>query len=147
MQALASTGSDESTWNKFLESFEQPQDFYTTVFLYAECYIYRRIQEAFDLTLVLLYNWCTCKVYAYIILICRCSLREYDIFQKKKDNSLVEANYPIVVVSKYINDIKNKTSQSGVELENDFLKLLRVSAYGLLWKNWEFIFGNNICYS
>ncbi|XP_026480035.1 protein-glutamate O-methyltransferase-like [Ctenocephalides felis] len=53
LQPIKGHGSDVKTWNNFLESFTESQDFYTTVFLYAECYLYRRIQEAFDLTLVL----------------------------------------------------------------------------------------------
>ena len=53
IKPLVSNGPDVSIWNTYLEEENSKHDFpaawYDSSWLYVECYLYRRIREAFEL--------------------------------------------------------------------------------------------------
>ncbi|XP_039280604.1 damage-control phosphatase ARMT1 [Nilaparvata lugens] len=109
---LSSLGSDHELWNRIFreksKEYSRPPSWFQTEWLYAECYLYRRLHEAFLQTE---------------------AIRHLDPFhwQKTKalDNSLIQAE----ILAQRMNKIVSNNHDSS-ELEQLFHELLKISLWG-----------------
>ncbi|RZF38494.1 hypothetical protein LSTR_LSTR006089 [Laodelphax striatellus] len=109
---LSSLGSDHELWNRILsdktKEHSRPPTWFQTEWLYAECYLYRRLHEAFLQTE---------------------AIKHLDPFhwQKTKalENSLVQAE----ILAQHVNKIVSNNADSS-ETEQLFYEFLKISLWG-----------------
>ncbi|XP_017471973.1 PREDICTED: protein-glutamate O-methyltransferase-like isoform X2 [Rhagoletis zephyria] len=94
---------DKEDWNQFIENLgDEKNSFFKTCWLYAECYIYRRLSSFFENSL---------------------SLSEFDYFAKQKRNALVKSIECIEEILNVVQGIDCTTSDS-------FKLMLKLNLWG-----------------
>ncbi|XP_055317328.1 damage-control phosphatase ARMT1-like isoform X2 [Sitodiplosis mosellana] len=104
---------DNDVWNTFIGQLGENNTYFTTRWIYAYCYVYRRLKSIFGKT----------------------TLKSYDYFQKQKDSAFDTSMNAISTVIEQTAEFYSKhatSDESSInELERFFYKLLRVN----LWSN------------
>lgn len=116
IKPLTSNGSDVPQWNAFLElqnvENEYPASWFVSSWLYVECYLYRRIKEAFELSPI---------------------LNDYDPFCKQKLESLLNSMDDLEKLGKTLTQTINSL-ESSLET-SDMYSLLKFYLEISLWGN------------
>lgn len=99
---------DEFEWNRHLKEIEPNNSYFSAVWLYAECYVYRRLRSIFSETR---------------------TLREFDYFEGQKKLELKNWLPTVARIIKSVNEF-NATSPSQDSVGNFFRKLLKVNLWG-----------------
>lgn len=107
MSEISGTEGDEDCWNNFLKEIEPRNSYFSGVWLYAECYCYRRLKSIFSQT----------------------SLKDFDYFEGSKKLELKNSLSPTARVLKSINDF-NATNPNSEHIGEFFQKLLKVNLWG-----------------
>ncbi|OWF38403.1 protein-glutamate O-methyltransferase-like [Mizuhopecten yessoensis] len=106
--------SDVPVWNDHLKEIitttGSPPKWFESPWLYVECYMYRRVQEAAEL----------CK-----------TLKDFDVFREQKEKSFFDSQQAILVLMEHLHNVETE-GESGkqVDLKSLFEKFLRVSLWG-----------------
>lgn len=100
--------SDQYEWNRLLKEIEPNNSYFSSVWLYAECYIYRRLQSIFAETQ---------------------SLKDFDYFEFSKKLELKNSMETIALVLKSVNEF-NSTGTSQEQVRVFLQKLLKVNLWG-----------------
>lgn len=102
---------DQMLWNEFLQKTEatkgRPLLWFADVWLHIECYLYRRIREAFALTQL---------------------LHDYDPFRNQKEDAFSGSLPAISVVGKYL--LQLTESSDFVDAQKTVLQFLKLSLWG-----------------
>uniref|UniRef100_A0A3P9HA86 Sugar phosphate phosphatase n=1 Tax=Oryzias latipes TaxID=8090 RepID=A0A3P9HA86_ORYLA len=107
---------DADSWNEYLQrqqrlqGDQEPVSWFTSPWLYVECYMYRRIQEAVSLNP---------------------PISNFDVFNEGKTQSFYESQKAVMTLCTFLEDIqKNAEKLSPDRLSEDFNKLLQISLWG-----------------
>lgn len=104
MRNIESNASDVKSYNDYLT--QQPnKTYFTAIWLHAECYMYRRIREIFELTE---------------------HLRSYDPFSVQKRSAYETNSAAVLQLSKYL--VSNLTDS--IDTKSEFIKLLKLNLWG-----------------
>ncbi|XP_043482522.1 damage-control phosphatase ARMT1-like [Leptopilina heterotoma] len=111
---LSENDEDGIIWNKFLEERTEIEGktptWYNTIWIYCECYLYRRIYQELALTK---------------------HLKTYDPFEKQKVTAFNNSLSSINIVSEFVMDLINKGNKlTPAERENGFIQLLKINLWG-----------------
>lgn len=105
--------ADKDVWNTFIEQLGNDRAYFSVKWLYAECYLYRRIKSIFEQTK---------------------SLKEYDCFRKQKCSAFIASLPSMRSVIKYTDEfyINHATADESTidQIEDFFYKLLRINLWG-----------------
>ncbi|KAM9338854.1 damage-control phosphatase ARMT1 [Symphorus nematophorus] len=114
--ALTDGLQDTETWNEYLRRHQSLQgdqesvSWFKSPWLYVECYMYRRIQEAL---------WLNPPI------------SDYDVFNESKTQSFFESQQAVMTLCTYVEGVnKNIEELSKNQLLEHFNKLLQVSLWG-----------------
>ncbi|CAB1447012.1 unnamed protein product [Pleuronectes platessa] len=114
--ALTDSLQDAESWNQYLQRHQGPQgdqdavSWFQSPWLYVECYMYRRIQEAL---------WLNPPI------------SDYDVFNEAKTQSYFESQQAVMALCTYLGGVnKSKEELSKNQLLDTFNKLLKVSLWG-----------------
>ena len=107
---LESNAKDIAVWNKYIKEYEQINAkealWFDAPWLYVECYLYRRLRQAFELS-------------EY--------LKLFDPFQEQKQDALESSVDAMNILANYLEDLFTKTNNfDRHELENELNKLIEV---------------------
>lgn len=108
MSEIPGDESDQYEWNKLLKDIEPNNSYFSAVWLYAECYIYRRLKSIFAETQ---------------------TLKDFDYFEKSKKNELNNSMGTIASVIKSVNEF-NATDPDQEQVGEFFRNLLKVNLWG-----------------
>lgn len=108
MLQLNGSGSDIEAWNNFLQSIAPNDSYFQSVWLYAECYVYRRIKSIFS---------------------CTTTMKDYDYFEDSKHIAYYQALPAISLLLKRLEDF-NSTKKTNKEIKEAFFKLLKLNLWG-----------------
>lgn len=100
--------SDQYEWNKLLKEIEPNNSYFSAVWLYAECYIYRRLKSIFAETQ---------------------TMKDFDYFENSKKLELKNSMATIARVIKSVNEF-NASSPTKEHIADFFCKLLKVNLWG-----------------
>ncbi|XP_041831667.1 damage-control phosphatase ARMT1 [Melanotaenia boesemani] len=107
---------DVESWNEYLQRQQRPQgdqesvSWFKSPWLYVECYMYRRIQEAL---------WLNPPI------------TDFDVFNEGKTQSFYESQQAVMALCTYLEDIhKNMGKLSKNQLFEHFNKVFQVSLWG-----------------
>ncbi|CAD7089490.1 unnamed protein product [Hermetia illucens] len=104
---ISGTSSDVMTWNIFLSSLnENSRSFFNACWLHSECYMYRRLRSIFELST---------------------HLRDFDYFQKQKENALTCCTESLEKVAKSIDAHKEMERKC---FKDFFRRLLKLNLWG-----------------
>ncbi|XP_056150756.1 damage-control phosphatase ARMT1 [Lampris incognitus] len=105
--------ADADSWNQYLRRQQDQQDpvsWFRSQWLYVECYMYRRIQEAL---------WLNPPI------------SDFDVFNEGKTQSFFESQQAVIALCTYLQDVNtNMGKLSKDQLQEQFHKLLQVSLWG-----------------
>ncbi|XP_060068420.1 damage-control phosphatase ARMT1-like [Ylistrum balloti] len=106
--------TDVSVWNDYLTEIitntGTPPRWFESPWLYVECYMYRRVQEAAEL----------CK-----------TLKDFDVFRDQKEKSFFDSQQAILVLMEHLhNVVAELKSGQQVDLKHLFENFLKVSLWG-----------------
>ena len=136
---------DAVVWNKFLDERTEIEGetptWFNTIWLYCECYMYRRIAQEFALTyaafnnlLILFLIFVTLDlflIHTEFFLNYRQRLKNYDPFEKQKQDGFNKSLNSIIILSQYVMDLINRKAQVLVaERKHEFIKLLKLNLWG-----------------
>lgn len=112
-EVLTSDGPDISSWNTYYErererAGEEPRWFHTS-WLYAECYMYRRIHEVFELS-----N----------------SMKTFDPFSKQKKDAFLNSLALVVCLGDHVIQLLRMKDLSRVEMKDELLRVVKVTLWG-----------------
>ncbi|XP_030627541.1 damage-control phosphatase ARMT1 [Chanos chanos] len=114
--ALNDTMQDVEDWNQYMQRQQallgdsEPISWFKSPWLYVECYMYRRIQEALKLNP---------------------PISNFDVFKEGKTQSFFDSQQAIISLCTYLQElIKTVDKISEKQLHENFLKLLQVSLWG-----------------
>ncbi|XP_060907968.1 damage-control phosphatase ARMT1 [Labrus mixtus] len=113
--ALTDCLQDTESWNQYLqrhqvEGDEESVSWFKSPWLYVECYMYRRIQEAL---------WLNPPI------------SDYDVFNEGKTQSFFESQQAVMALCTYLEEVKKNMEEiSKNQLFEQFNKLLQVSLWG-----------------
>lgn len=108
MTEIPGSEKDLFEWNRLLKEIEPNNSYFSAVWLYAECYVYRKLKSIFSETQ---------------------TLKDFDYFENSKKLEFKNSMTTIASVIKSVNEF-NSTGPSQVEVENFFRKLLKVNLWG-----------------
>lgn len=108
MTQLPGTSSDQSEWNKLLEEISPNNSYFSSVWLYAECYIYRRLKTVFEMTQ---------------------TLKDFDYFENSKQLELSKSMSSISRVVNTVNEF-NAVSRTPNEIGDFFCRILKQDLWG-----------------
>ena len=108
MTQLNGSDSDQESWNRFIVSIAPNDSYFTAIWLYSECYVYRRIRAIFQDTK---------------------TMREYDYFEDSKHIAYFQSLPAITLLLYRVQDF-NSTKRSTEEVKECFLKLLKLNLWG-----------------
>lgn len=108
MTEIPGDDSDEYEWNRLLKEIEPNNSYFSAVWLYAECYCYRRIKSIFAETK---------------------TLKDFDYFENSKKLELKNSMVNIANVIKSVNEF-NATAPSREQVGVFFRKLLKINLWG-----------------
>lgn len=106
---LNSEEADKDVLNAFIKQLGENNTYFSTKWLYAECYLYRRLKSIFGETR---------------------SLKTYDCFRKQKDLCFTLSLNSIALVIETVTNFYSKQATSPNDLEQFFYKLLRINLWG-----------------
>nr|CAH7737870.1 unnamed protein product [Callosobruchus chinensis] len=109
LKALISTAPDASIYNKYISeqaSTESQPTYFHTIWLLSECYMYRRIKQAFEKT-----N----------------TLKEYDLFSTSKQESFTSSLILIKNMATHLMELLSSTSEPS---KDEFIALLKSNLWG-----------------
>lgn len=121
MSEIPGDESDQYEWNRLLKEITPNNSYFSAVWLYAECYVYRRLKSIFAETQ---------------------SLKDFDYFEISKKLELKNSMATIERVIKSVNDF-NSSSPDPEQVGEFFCKLLKVNLWGE-HKNILMTISNNI---
>lgn len=108
MLELPGNESDQYEWNKLLSEIIPNNAYFSAVWLYSECYIYRKLKSIFEETQ---------------------SLRNFDYFEPLKKLEFTKSLPAISRILKSVNDF-NAVFRTPSEIEEFFYKLLKQDLWG-----------------
>lgn len=109
MRELPGNESDQFEWNKLITKDIVPNNtYFTAVWLYSECYVYRRLKSIFEETQ---------------------SLKEFDYFEHSKELELFKSMPAISRVITSVNEFSS-VYRTPSEIEDFFCKLLKQDLWG-----------------
>lgn len=108
MTEIPGDESDQYEWNKLVKEIEPNHSYFSAVWLYAECYIYRRLKSIFAETQ---------------------SLKDFDYFEHSKQLELKNSMVTISRVIKSVNEF-NASNPTRDQLAAFFCNLLKVNLWG-----------------
>ncbi|XP_070490902.1 damage-control phosphatase ARMT1-like [Chironomus tepperi] len=108
MTELPGNDSDQFEWNKLLNEIAPNDTYFTAVWLYAECYVYRKLRSIFEETQ---------------------SLKDFDHFEQSKQLELSKSMDAISRVIKSVNEF-NSVYRTASEVGEFFCKLLKQDLWG-----------------
>lgn len=100
--------SDQYEWNRLLKEIEPNNSYFSAIWLYAECYVYRRIKSIFAETQ---------------------KLKDFDYFENSKKLELKNSMATIARVIKSVNEF-NASNPTHDQLGEFFRNLLKVNLWG-----------------
>lgn len=100
--------SDQYEWNRLLKEIAPNNSYFSAVWLYAECYVYRRMKSIFAETQ---------------------SLKDFDYFEKSKKLELKNSMATVGRVMKSVNEF-NASNPGPDQVGEFFRKLLKVNLWG-----------------
>lgn len=103
---LTVDSKEAKLWNKWIENCD-PKDYFTSTWLFTECYVYRRLREAFEL---------------------QPKLSNYDPFFTQKTSAFASSLEPMCVIATKLEQMENAEKD---QLKQNFVTLLKLS----LWSN------------
>ncbi|KAM4675670.1 damage-control phosphatase ARMT1 [Discoglossus pictus] len=113
---LTDNQPDAHFWNQYLQYQKTLQDddsepsWFTSPWLYVECYLYRRIQEG---------------------LVFSPPISEFDVFEEVKNESFFQSQTAIIALCTYLQELKkNMANLTENQKLEEFYKLLQVSLWG-----------------
>ncbi|XP_053685306.1 damage-control phosphatase ARMT1-like [Sabethes cyaneus] len=109
LKPITSSLGDEGLWNEFLTSLGEENTYYSSCWLYAETYMYRRLNNIFESTT---------------------TLKKLDYFQQQKHKALTNSYDAIIAVLRSIDIFNQKSSQSETEIGEFFIKMLKLNLWG-----------------
>ncbi|XP_044730173.1 damage-control phosphatase ARMT1-like [Chrysoperla carnea] len=103
-------GPDAKIWNDYLveQSKDEIPTYFNTTWLYAECYVYRRLKDIFDCTL----------------------LKNFDPFRNQKQDAYFTSHDAMTLVSEFLVYQLHKCLRKDEELEIFFKKLMKLCLWG-----------------
>lgn len=106
--------SDVVVWNDHLEEIIKctgsPPKWFESPWLYVECYMYRRVQEAAEL----------CK-----------TLKDFDVFREQKEKSFFDSQQAMLVLMEHLHNVVEEfKSGKQLDLKHLFENFLKVSLWG-----------------
>jgi len=102
--------TDRLKWNEFLSTLnDDDNSYFKTTWLYAECYLYRRLKSFFEETE---------------------TLKDFDYFRYQKTNALIKSMNAMNLVIQHVNQFQSTTPKSSEELEEFFTRLLKLNLWG-----------------
>ncbi|XP_052872013.1 damage-control phosphatase ARMT1-like [Anopheles cruzii] len=107
-KSIRSAVGDEALWNGFIEGLGENNSYYSACWLYAETYMYRRLNNIFENTT---------------------TLQKLDYFQQQKHKALTNSYDAMVAVLRSI-EAFNETSRTPEEIGEFFRKLLKLNLWG-----------------
>ncbi|KAL8611037.1 hypothetical protein ACOMHN_042653 [Nucella lapillus] len=113
--ALQSNAPDIESWNKELARLTEigggePPKWYNTTWLYAECYMYRAMQDAIALSK---------------------TLQSYDLFGDQKMSAYMDADQPVKSLLTYLSEVTTRLQAGASEdVEDLFSKFVQVALWG-----------------
>lgn len=108
MTEIVGDESDQYEWNRLLKEIEPNNSYFSSVWLYAECYVYRRLKSIFAETI---------------------TLKDFDYFENSKSLELRNSMATIARVIKSVNEF-NATNPNPGQVGDFFRKLLKVNLWG-----------------
>ncbi|XP_077302999.1 damage-control phosphatase ARMT1-like isoform X2 [Arctopsyche grandis] len=103
-QLLLDKDSDVNKWNDLIAEQQDPY-YFTAIWLFTECYVYRRIREAFEITK---------------------SLNKFDPFRVQKDITFGQSLEAMCLVANHL----SKKLEEINNIKENFIKLLRMTLWG-----------------
>lgn len=105
---LEDDGSDAGVWNDFIESLSEDRNsYYSSVWLHAECYLYRRLKSMFLHSV---------------------TLRTFDYFGHQKRESFTGSLPAFIALATHMTELRQL--QGVEEVQRGFAKLLQVNLWG-----------------
>lgn len=108
MTEIPGNESDQFEWNKMLQEIIPNNTYFSAVWLYAECYVYRRLKSIFEESVF---------------------LKDFDYFEYSKVNEFEKCLPAISRVMKSVNEF-NSVFRTPTEIGNFFCKLLKQDLWG-----------------
>jgi hypothetical protein len=108
MVALPGDDFDKYEWNKLLNEIKPNNAYFSAVWLYAECYIYKKLKSIFEET---------------------ASLKDFDYFEQSKVLEFQKSLSTISRLLKSVNEF-NAVFRTNSEIEDFFCKLLKQDLWG-----------------
>ncbi|XP_058129445.1 damage-control phosphatase ARMT1-like [Anopheles ziemanni] len=99
---------DETVWNRFIDGLGQDNSYFSACWLYAETYMYRRLNNIFENTT---------------------TIRKLDYFQQQKHKALTNSYDAMVAVLRSIEAFNNEPRKEE-EIGSFFQKLLKLNLWG-----------------
>lgn len=110
MEKFTGDGTDRLQWNEFLSSLNDDNNsYFKTTWLYAECYMYRKLKSFFEDTE---------------------TLKDFDYFRHQKTNALIISFAAMSLVVQHVNEFQSKASKSPSDLEESFTRILKLDLWG-----------------
>lgn len=107
---IVSELGDEQLWNDFVASLGDENSFFSACWLYAETYMYRRLNNIFESTTL---------------------LKKLDYFQQQKHKALTNSYSAVSEVLQSIDNFnKDKSSKSEEDIGDFFRKMLKLNLWG-----------------
>lgn len=108
MHEIPGDESDQYEWNRLLKEIDPNNSYFSSIWLYAECYVYRRLKSIFDETQ---------------------TLKDFDYFDVSKRVELKNSMVTIALVLQSVNEF-NASAPSQEQVGVFFRKLLKVNLWG-----------------
>nr|CAI5834699.1 unnamed protein product [Callosobruchus analis] len=109
LKPLTSAAPDAAIYNEYIAeqaNIESPPTHFHTIWLLTECYMYRRIAQTFENTIM---------------------LKEYDLFRASKEESFTSSIQLIRKMAKYLTQLLSEPSEPSKE---EFVALLKLNLWG-----------------
>lgn len=100
---------DHKMWNNHIREMADKNTYYSAIWLHAECYLYRRIRNIFEVQSI---------------------LQNYDYFQKQKENAFTSQCVPMKMIAKHIENHRILLKENREELEKYFVNLIKMNLWG-----------------
>ncbi|XP_074043933.1 damage-control phosphatase ARMT1-like isoform X2 [Macrotis lagotis] len=117
LRPLTDNCADTDIWNKYLEYHHsllnennKKISWFQSPWLYVECYMYRRIHEAFILS---------------------SPINDFDVFKDSKEQNFLESEEAILILCNYLQELNSRIENLNEnQLKDEFFKFLQISLWG-----------------